>query len=134
MPTFTGEDLRATRIVAGGMIAGATMFLAIATALRTFGGMGGDLQIMSWLACLFALVAPVTGSLVGAQVARNPSAGGGDPRKAAFIVMYGQMEASLLFCGVALLVGPNLWPLAAALVPLGVMISQFPRGDVPRTG
>jgi hypothetical protein len=133
MPAFTGDDLKAMRIVAGGMIAGAVILLGMASALRLTGSMGGDLAIMSWIACAFALVSPVMGTVVGAQVARNPSSGG-DPRKASFLVMYGQMEASLLFCGVALMVGSNWWPLLAALVPLGVMVSQFPRGEVPRTG
>ena len=134
MPNFTGEDLRAMRIVAGGMIAGAVIFLTMAMAMRTFGGMGGSLGIVSWLACAFALVAPVTGMALAARLSRQPSTTEGDPRKAAFLVMMGQMEAATLFCGVALMVGPYVWPLVAALVPLGVMASQFPRAEVRRTG
>ena len=136
MTTFrTAEDVRAMRIVAGGLIGGAVLFLAIAMFMRTFGGMGGSLEILTWLACAFALISPVLGVVVGAQTARNPTSDPGtDPRKSAFLVMYGQMEASVLFCAVALMVGPSAWPLAAALVPLAVMAVQFPRAEVPRTG
>ena len=71
---------------------------------------------------------------MAAKVAQNPSPSGGDPRKSAFLILYGEMEGAVMFCAVALMVGPSWLPLLAALIPLGVMASQFPRADVPRTG
>jgi hypothetical protein len=37
----------------------------------------------------------------------------------------------IMLCGVALLIGSNLLPLAAALVPAGTMVLRFPRASAP---
>jgi hypothetical protein len=134
MALFPAADLRPMRIVAGGMLAAAILFLGIAMAMRTYGGMGGSLEIVTWLASVFALVSPVTGMLMASQAARSGAPAGSTARRTAFLVHYGQMEGAVMFCGVALLVGTNAWPLAAALVPLAIMATEFPRPDVPRTG
>jgi hypothetical protein len=127
------QELVSMRVVAGGLIAASVVFLGLATVMHTVMGMRGSLDILTWIACGYALVSPVLGNLMAAQAARNAQSGV-SPRRAALMVSYGVMEMSVMFCGVALMAGPHLWPLAAALVPLGAMIAQFPRGGVPRTG
>ena len=134
MASFPPDELRSARIVAGGMLAGAVFFLSLALAMRTLADLPRQMEIVTWLACGFALLSPVSGVFVGALVARNPSSAEVSRRRSAMLIQYGQMEAAVLFCGVALMVGPYIWPLLAALVPLGVMVAEFPRGAVPRTG
>jgi hypothetical protein len=129
----TPADLKAMRIVAGGLIAGAVFFLGLATVMHAVMGMRGSLDVVSWIACGYAVTAPFLGSLAGGLAAANAQAGA-DHRRLALYASYGVMDSSVFCCAVALMAGPNLWPLAAAVVPLGAMVAQFPRGEVPRTG
>jgi hypothetical protein len=108
--------------------------LGVMLAVRLL-GTSGSAEIVTWLACAFAVLSPVSGVVMAAQAARNPSPNAeASPRRTAMLVQYAQLEAAVLFCGIALVVGPHIWPLFAALVPLGVMVVEFPRAAVARTG
>jgi hypothetical protein len=46
------------------------------------------------------------------------------------IVFFGVLESAVVFCAVAIMVSPPVWPLVAALLPLVVMALNLP----PREG
>lgn len=109
------------------MLAGCLLFLAVAVFLRLQTPVGASLAVVSYMAVAWAVASPAVASMVSQQVGRRPAEGTFVPDRAALIVTYGLLESAVIFCAVALIVGAYWWPLAAAVVPLGVMAAQFPR-------
>jgi hypothetical protein len=126
-PRLDPEELRRRRVLASAMLAGCLLFLAVAVFLRLQTPAGASLAVVSYAAIAWAVVSPAVASIVSEQVGRRPPEGTFVPDRAALIVMYGILESAVIFCAVALIVGAHWWPLAAAVVPLGVMAAKFPR-------
>ena len=118
------------RIVSAGMLVGVVVILAVALCARQILKPAG-VPFVSWFAVGFALVAPFLAATVDrAQPDRTSAAPGApSPAVARHLVACATLEAAGLLCGVALLIGSNLLPLAAALVPVGAMVLRFPRAS-----
>ena len=116
------RDRTKLQILCAVMLASALFLVAVGYLFRKMGGApawGSD--AVSWAACALALVSPLEVALVE-RVRRR----GANPFSD-HLVPYALYEGAALFCGVALLVGGNDWPLLASVVPLGAMILLFPR-------
>lgn len=94
-------------------------------------------EAVSWIAVAWALLAPVVAvALRGEGLAPPPPStgeeGGGDvaARLRRTLIFFAILESGVVLAAVALIVSPPVWPLAAALVPLAVMILNLP----PRAG
>ena len=89
----------------------------------------GDLEVISWMAVAWAALAP----LVATAVRRKglaPTLPGAAAEPAArlqiTIVFFGVLESAVVFAAAALIVSPVPWPLAAACIPLAVMVLNLP--------
>ena len=128
---FTADDRRRMRIVSAGMLVGVLGILGIALCAREIMKPAG-VPFVSWFAVGFALVAPLLAATVDrARPDRTSAPPPGAPSAAVVrhLVANATLEAAGLLCGVALLIGSNLLPLAAALVPIGAMVLRFPRAS-----
>lgn len=91
-----------------------------------------DLVVISWMAVGWAALAPVVATVVRGEglVPVPPSQPESTPELTArlqkTIVFFGVLESAVVFAAVALMVGPQPWPLAAALLPLLVMAMNLP--------
>jgi hypothetical protein len=123
------------RIVSAGMLLGVLGILGVALCARQIMKPAG-LAFVSWFAVGFALVAPVIAATVDRAQPGRASATPGSPSAAVarHLVANATLEAAGLLCGVALLIGSNLLPLAAALVPIGAMVLRFPRASSEHAG
>ena len=118
------------RIVSAAMLVGVLGILGVALCAREIMKPAG-LRFVSWFAVGFALVAPLRAAAVDRARPDRTSAPPGAPSAAVVrhLVANATLEAAALLCGVALLIGSNLLPLAAALVPIGAMVLRFPRAS-----
>jgi hypothetical protein len=93
-------------------------------------------ETVSWMAAGFAALAPFLATAVRGQglVAPPPASSETHAELTArlqkTIVFFGVLESAVVFCAVALMVSPPVWPLVAALLPLLVMLLNLP----PRQG
>jgi hypothetical protein len=126
-PRLDPEELKRRRVIAAAMLAGCLLFLAVGVFMRLQMQGGAALAVVAYVAIGWALVSPAVASMVAEQVSKQPAHGTFVPDRAAFIATYGILESAVIFCAMALIVGALWWPLAAALVPLGVMGAKFPR-------
>ncbi|PYQ40700.1 MAG: hypothetical protein DMF77_17805 [Acidobacteria bacterium] len=127
---LSAHERRRMRIVSAGMLVGVLVILGVALCARQIMKPAG-VPFVSWFAVGFALVSPLLAAAVDRAQPDRSSAAPGAP-SAAFarhLVSYATLEAAGLLCGVALLIGSNLLPLAAALVPIGAMVLRFPRAS-----
>jgi hypothetical protein len=115
------------QIVSGALLGVAFLWLALAWWLRSMRGEGaGTLDAVSYVAAALAVFSPVEVAIV--ERVRRPTGNA----LADHLATYGLLVGPVLFCGIALAVGGNEWPLLAAAIPLGAMILRFPRaGDAP---
>ena len=118
------------RIVSAGMLVGVLVILGVALCAREMMKPAG-VPFVSWFAVGFALVAPLLAATVDRAQPDRTSAAPGAPSAVVVrhLVANATLEAAGLLCGVALLIGSNLLPLAAALVPIGAMVLRFPRAS-----
>jgi hypothetical protein len=126
-------DPRAALVLVPRALLGSSLaVLAVAAFVRWQGLVAGGAEIVSWMSVAFAVLAPLLATAVRGQglVAPPP-----DPRETSAelqarlqktIVFFGVLESAVVFAAVALMVGPQPWPLAAALLPLLVMAMNLP--------
>ena len=127
---LSADERRRMRIVSAGMLVGVVVILGVALCARQILKPAG-VPFVSWFAVGFALVAPLIAATVDRAQPDRTSAPPGGPSAAVVrhLVANATLEAAGLLCGVALLIGSNLLPLAAALVPVGAMVLRFPRAS-----
>jgi hypothetical protein len=127
---LSADDRRRMRVISAGMLAGVMIILGVALGARQIMKPAG-VPFVSWFAVGFALVAPLIAATVDrARPGRTSgSPGSPSPAVARHLVACATLEAAGLLCGVALLIGSNVLPLAAALVPVGAMVLRFPRAS-----
>ncbi|HET7745698.1 MAG TPA: hypothetical protein VFM29_00260 [Vicinamibacteria bacterium] len=135
MARLPAGALRSAQTVAGGLIAAALLALAVAWFMR-IRGPGAGIPLVAYIAAGYAvLVAPAVASVL--RAARPaPRFEEGMPLtvyvqalQARTIISLGILEGAVMFCVVALIVGPHDWPLVAAAVPLALMVVWFPREE-----
>ncbi len=120
------RDLRGRQIIAGGLMGGIVVFLALASFVH-FSGRPEGPEIVSYAAIAWALVSPMLAGLVRDRVLAKPPAPGVSPQRAALIAFFAILEAPAFLCAAALIIARSWWPLAAAAVPVGAMALNFPR-------
>ena len=127
---LSADERRRMRIVSAGMLAGVLVILGVALCAREIMKPSG-VPFVSWFAVGFALVAPLLAATVDRAQPDRASAPPGSPSAVVVrhLVANATLEAAGLLCGVALLIGSNLLPLAAALVPIGAMVLRSPRAS-----
>jgi hypothetical protein len=90
----------------------------------------GELEVISWMAIAWAALAPLVATAVRRKgLARSSPAGAADAltvRLQVTIVFFGVLESAVVFAAAALIVSPVPWPLAAACIPLAVMVLNLP--------
>jgi hypothetical protein len=110
--------------------------LVLGALLNTQGQTAGGPVVVSWVAVAWALVAPLVAVAVrGLGLVAPPPPSRVSPEDAAAqarrsIVFFAVLESGAVLAGVAAMVSPPWWPLAAGLVPVGVMALNLP----PRAG
>ena len=109
------------------------VILAVAAVVHSRGPLGsGELEVVSWMAVAWAGVAPILATLVRGQGLVAPPPGPGETNAALVvrlqktIVFFGVLESAVVLAAAALVVSAPFWPLAAALLPLGVMALNLP--------
>jgi hypothetical protein len=88
-------------------------------------------EAISWGAAGWALVAPVVAVLVrgrGLVLPREEPRSGEEAiaRARSGLVFFAILESAAVLAGIAAIVSPPWWPLAAAIVPLAVMAMNLP--------
>jgi hypothetical protein len=126
-PSADPRERMRMQIVSGAMSGAAFLWLALAWLLRSMRGEeAGTLDVLSYVAVALAVFSPV--EVVIVERLRRPTGNA----LADHLATYGLFMGPALFCGIALAIGGNEWPLLAAAIPLGAMILRFPRaGDAP---
>ena len=106
--------------------------LAVAAVVRANGrpAGSGELEVISWMAVAWAALAPLVAAAVRrkgqAPSARDGAADELTARLQITIVFFGVLESAVVFAAAALIVSPVPWPLAAACIPLAVMVLNLP--------
>ncbi len=133
-------DPRAALVIVPRTLLGSSVaILAVAayvnSQVRPFGS--SDLTVISWMAVGWAALAPVVATLVRGQglVPVPPSQQENDAELTArlqkTIVFFGVLESAVAFAAAALIAAPPIWPLIAALFPIGVMALNLPSRPAP---
>ena len=126
---LSADEARRMRIVSIGMRMGVLVCLGLGLLVRQSMKPHG-LAIVSWFAVGFALLAPfIAAAVERARPDRTARPGGPSPAFSRHLVAYATLEAAGFLCGVALIIGSSLLPLAAAAVPVGAMLLRFPRAS-----
>lgn len=131
-PRRAPDPRAALFLVPRALLGSSVAVLAVAAVVHANGRPpgSGELEVISWMAIAWAALAP----LVAAAVRRKglgPSAPAGatdelTARLQITIVFYGVLESAVVFAAAALFVSPVPWPLAAACIPLAVMVLNLP--------
>ena len=121
--------VRAPRALLGSSVA----ILVVAAVVNSRGGIGSsELEVVSWMAVAWAGLAPIVATFVRGQGLVAPPPDPGETGAALVvrlqktIVFFGVLESAVVFAAAALTVSAQAWPLAAALVPIGVMAFNLP--------
>lgn len=123
-------------LVPRALLSSSVAILAVAAILNSQGRTAGGPEALSWLAVGWALLAPLVAVAARGRGLVEPAGHGAPrpeeagPRLRRTIVFFALLESAALLAGVAAMVSPPGWPLAAALVPVGVMVLNLP----PRRG
>jgi hypothetical protein len=131
-PRAPSDPQSALSLVPRALFGSSVAVLAVGLVLNSQGQTARGPEALSWLATGWALVAVVVAVLLRGQglvVPPEERAGAGaDPREALRrnLVFFGVLEGACLFAGIAAIVSPPWWPLAAALLPLAVMALNLP--------
>jgi hypothetical protein len=131
-PRRAPDPRAALFLVPRALLGSSVAVLAVAAVVHANGRPpgSGELEVISWMAIAWAALAP----LVAAAVRRKglgPSAPASatdelTARLQITIVFYGVLESAVVFAAAALFVSPVPWPLAAACIPLAVMVLNLP--------
>lgn len=126
------DQLKPLQLVAGGLIAGSVLFLAVALYVRSLGTLG-SVEMITYLAAAYALPSPFIAAMLRHRILSEASGLEPSPEaiRRAVILSFGILDGAAFLCGLALLLGTTHWPLAAAAVPLATMVAWFPRADAP---
>ena len=106
---------RPQAIVARALVGSSVAVLVMGLILNSQGQTAGGPEALSWVAVAWALLAP----LVAVALRGRDS-----------LVFFAVLESAAVLAGIAAIVSRPWWPLAAALVPLAVMLLNLP----PRRG
>ena len=130
-----GPEAAAT-IVPRALLGSSAAVLVLGALLNTQGQTAGGPVVLSWVAVAWALVAPLVAVVVRGQgLVAPPLPSRVSPEDVAAqarrsIVFFALLESGAVLAGVAAMVSPPWWPLAAGLVPVAVMALNLP----PRSG
>jgi hypothetical protein len=128
-------DPRAALVAVPRALLGSSIaLLAVAVVVHVNGRPAGsdELDVISWMAVAWAVLAPLVATAVRRKRFVAPSAdASADPDQLAArlqktIVFFGVLQSAVVFAAAALIVSPVPWPLAAACVPLAVMMLNLP--------
>lgn len=128
----TPDPRKAAAVVPRALLGTSLAVLAVGTVLNSQGQTTGGPEALSWLAAGWALVAPLVAVAVRGQglVAPPPEAGLTPGEAAArargTILFFAILESAAVLAGIAAIVSPPAWPLAAGLVPVAVMALNLP--------
>jgi hypothetical protein len=118
------------------LLGSSVVILVIAAIVNSRGRSGSsELEVVSWMAVAWAVLAPIVATLVRGQGLVAPPPGPGETADALVarlqktIVFFGVLESAAVFAAAALTVSAPAWPFAAALLPIGVMAFNLPRPD-----
>ena len=129
-PRRAPDPRAALYLVPRALLGSSVAVLAVAAVVHASGrpAGSGEIEVISWMAVAWAALAP----LVATAVRRKrlaPSAPAADELTARLqttIVFFGVLESAVVFAAAALMVSPVPWPLAAACLPLAVMLLNLP--------
>ena len=125
---LSADQRRRAWVITAGLLTGSVVILAAALFVRRLIVPTGP-AIVSWLAVAFAVLSPGVAALFGRTGARG-SQPGVNPGEAALIRHLrtsALLEGAAIFCAVALVAGPEVWPLVAAAVPITALVVRLPR-------
>jgi hypothetical protein len=128
----TPEPQKAAAVVPRALLGTSVAVLVVGAFLNSQGQTAGGPEILSWLAVAWALVAPLVAVAVRGQglVASPPEVGEGPGETAArarrTVVFFAILEGAAVLAGIAAIVSPPAWPLAAGLIPVAVMAMNLP--------
>ncbi len=125
---LSADQRRRAWVMTAGLLTASVVMLAGALFLRRIMEPAGP-GVVSWLAVAFAVLSPGVAALVGRADAARPQPGV-NPGEAALLRHLrtsAVLEGAAIFCAVALVVGPEVWPLVAAAVPITALVARFPR-------
>lgn len=131
-PRGPSDPQSALALVPRALFGSSVAVLAVGLVLNSQGQTARGPEALSWLATGWALVSVVVAVLVRGQglvaVAEERSGAASQPREALrrSLVFFGVLEGGCIFAGIAAIVSPPWWPLAAALLPLAVMALNLP--------
>jgi hypothetical protein len=109
--------------------------LVMGLILNSQGQTAAGPEVLSWVAVGWALVAPVVAVALRGRGLVEPGDEVPAPEEAAerdrrSLLFFAVLESAAVLGGIAAIVSRPWWPLAAALVPLAVMVLNLP----PRRG
>ena len=124
---------RPQAIVARALVGSSVAVLVMGLILNSQGQTAGGPEALSWVAVAWALLAPLVavrgrGLVASAEEPRTPEEASVEARQS--LVFFAILESAAVLGGIAAIVSRPWWPLAAALVPLAVMLLNLP----PRRG
>jgi hypothetical protein len=127
----TPEPGKAAAVVPRALLGTSVAVLVVGALLNTRGQTAGGPEALSWAAVAWALVAPLVAVVLRGQglVAapeRDLPPGEAAARARRTIVFFAVLESAAVLAGVAAIVSPPAWPLAAGLVPVAVMAINLP--------
>jgi len=128
----TPDPQKAAAVVPRALLGTSVAVLAVGAVLNSQGQTAGGPAVLSWLAVAWALASPLAAVAVRGQglVAPPPEAGlapgeaAGRARRT--VVFFAVLESAAVLAGMAAIVSPPPWPLAAGLVPVAVMALNLP--------
>jgi hypothetical protein len=106
--------------------------LVVGAFLNSQGQAAGGPEALSWMAVAWALVAPVVAvaargqGLVAPPPEANPAPSEAAARSRRTVFFFAVLESAAVLAGIAAIVSPPAWPLAAGLVPVAVMAMNLP--------
>jgi hypothetical protein len=121
--------------VARALVGSSVAVLVMGLILNSQGQTAGGPKALSWVAVGWALLAPVVavavrgrGLVEPGDVMRTPEEQAAWARRS--LLFFAVLESAAVLAGIAAIVSRPWWPLAAAAVPLAVMVLNLP----PRRG
>ena len=131
-PSATRGPGTAAAIVPRALLGSSVAVLVLGALLNTQGQTAGGPVVVSWVAVAWALAAPLVAVAVRGQgLVAPPPPSRLSPEDAAAqarrsIVFFAVLESGAMLAGVAAMVSPPGWPLAAGLVPVALMALNLP--------
>ena len=131
MKRATPDPEAAAALVPRALLGSSVAVLVLGGILNSQGQTAGGPEAISWAAAAWALLAPVVAVLVrgrGLVLPREEAETAEEAmaRARSGLVFFGILESAAVLAGIAAIVSPPWWPLAAAVVPLAVMAMNLP--------